>query len=219
MIAIEDFEKFSKDNGMVHVRIYADGAGDKNGEFENALAGNFSLIKERILNPFNEQFKADIRANRPKVEAEHLTGKTWQAREVMGILVDAVGSVSFAVSRVYDLSRQEQKLNSILNMNKFSFLMKALGVEELAAVDGSSSLTEEQLTAIETALSAAEAARVKAEKDLQTANLRIAVLEKELEKKPGAEPAGELDTEMQSGPKGEETFFGRFSRLENEFNS
>jgi chromosome segregation ATPase len=240
MIAFEDFEKFIKDeNGITHVRVYADGADDKNGEFENAITGNFKLIKERVLNPHNEQFKADIKANRPKVKAEHLTGKTWEAREVMGILVDAIGTLQYTVNRVAEIANKTNSNNNI-SMNKFTFLLAALGMSEIAVdADGYSSFTEEQLSAIETALNTANTnmrtaqnARTKAETDLQTANRaktqletdlqtansRITVLEKELEKKPGANPADVNDDSDPSKQTGEETFGVRFSRLKEEFN-
>jgi ClpP class serine protease len=244
LIAFENVEKFGKDDrGMVHVRVYADGSEDKNGMFEDAITGNFNLIKEQVLNPHNERFKTDIKANRPKVEAKHLTGRSWEAREVMGILVDAIGTLQYAANRVAEIAQaeKEDKINSsnnILGMKNFPLLLAALGMSEIAVdADGFSSFTEQQLSAVEAALSAANlnlrtaqdartraetdlqtanTAKTKLETDLQTANSRITVLEKELAKKPGAESADdEGDTDQQ--PKGEESFYGRFARMNKEF--
>jgi ClpP class serine protease len=253
LIAFEEFEKFVKSpDGITHVRIYADGSDDKNGEFETALTGNFKLIKEKILNPVNEQFKADVKANRPKVTNEHLTGKTFKASEILGILVDAIGSLQDAVNRVAALADADKKnknaSNNTLNMDKYPLLFSALGVNELAITDGSSSLSEQQLTAIENALATERNARTQAqtelaaasanlaaantnletanaaktiiENNLQNANNRITVLEKELEKKPGAKPLEEeQNANPDATPTADETFFGRFSRLQKELNS
>jgi protease-4 len=228
MIAFEDFEKFVRDeSGIVHVRIYADGAENKNEEFEQAITGNFKFIKEQILNPVNEQFKLDIKNNRPKVAKEHLTGKTFTAKDVIGILVDTVGTLQYTVDRVAKLAQNNSKIYNNTDMNKYPSLLRTLEVSELAVIDGQSSLNEEQLQTVETALAKASAnetnlqnaitAKTQAETNLQTANERIAVLEKELEKKPGANPAGEKPEPEPA--QGEETFYGRFNRLKKEFNN
>jgi ClpP class serine protease len=237
MISIEDFEKFGKDqNGMVHVRIYADGSEDKNGEFEKALTGDFKLIKESILNPTNETFKADIKRNRPKVTDEHLTGKSFKAKDVLGVLVDSVNSFQWAVNRVAELAELAEKegkniannfQTNILTMNKLPLLLAALALTDLQLQDGQATLTEEQLEKIEAALNksqtelqTANASLQTTKTELQTANSRIEILEKELNKKPGAQSADEA-----AGKSGEtsntdnETFYGRFLRMQQEMYS
>lgn len=148
MIQIDDYPKEAKDeNGRVHLRIYADGSEEKNDEFESALAGDFKLVKERILNPTNEKFKADIRANRPDVRDDQLKGRTYNAGEVLGTLIDSIGSFDAAVAKVVELSNI-----NITKMEGLEHLQAVPGCADLTMVDNSTSLNKEQLEAIDTAI-------------------------------------------------------------------
>lgn len=148
MIQLADFPKQVRDNdGMVHVRVYADGADEKNGEYEAALEGNFELIKERVLNPANERFKADIRKNRPAVKDDQLKGRTYNAKEVEGTLIDAVDNFESAVAKILELSN----LN-ITQMKGHENLQSLESCRDLQMVDGYVSLNGEQLAEIENAL-------------------------------------------------------------------
>lgn len=113
LIQFQDFPKYSKlDDGSINVRVYADGSEEKNEEYEDALEGNFKLIKERILNPHNEQFKADMRTNRPNVKDEHLKGRTYAAKDVVSVLVDDIGDFQSAVDAVITINNQRTNLNN-----------------------------------------------------------------------------------------------------------
>lgn len=152
MIQLEDWPKQVKDsNGIVHLRVYADGADEKNEEYEKALEGDFSLIKERVLNPSNERFKADIRKNRPAVREDQLKGRTYEAKDAVGTLIDAIGSFNTAVAKVMELST----LN-ITQMNGFDKLQSLDTCHDLQMVDNCVSLNGEQLAEIEKALAELE---------------------------------------------------------------
>lgn len=148
MIQLEDWPKQAKNSdGFMHLRIYADGAEEKNDEYEKALEGDFSLIKERILNPHNERFKADIRKNRPAVREDQLKGRTYEAKDAVGTLIDAIGSFNSAVAKVMELS----PLN-ITQMKGFKNLQSLDTCHDLQMVDDCVSLNGEQLGEIEKAL-------------------------------------------------------------------
>jgi len=150
------------------VTIYADDAFEKNEEYEKAINDfDFKLTKENILNPHNKQFIADIKKNRTGVEDKHLHGKTFPAGEVIGALVDSIGSFDDAVQKVLELSKYEkedktaqgsskgqaaQNQSIKTDMKQFGNVNAALGVESLEAVDEVVSLNEDQLQAIDTAL-------------------------------------------------------------------
>lgn len=148
MIQLEDWPKQVKDsNGIVHLRVYADGAEEKNDEYEKALEGDFSLIKERILNPHNERFKADIRSNRPNVSDDQLKGRTYEAKDVVGTLIDAIGRFDTAVAKVMELST----LN-ISKMEGYKNIQSLESCHDLQEVDGFVTLNNEQLAEIEAAI-------------------------------------------------------------------
>jgi len=149
MAQLEDFPKQARDNnsGFLHLRVFADGADEKNIEYEKALEGDFSLIKERILNPLNERFKADIRKNRPAVREDQLKGRTYEAKDAVGTLIDAIGSFESAVAKVMELSTI-----NITQMKGHENLQSLDTCRDLQMVDGYVSLNGEQLAEIDTAI-------------------------------------------------------------------
>ncbi len=148
VIQIADFPKKATDSeGRLHLRIYADGSEDKNGEFESALEGDFKLIKERVLNPTNEKFKADIRKNRPATREDQLTGRTYMAKEVLGTLIDSLGNFDAAVVKVVELSNI-----NIQKMEGLKHLQAVPGCANLEMVEGTVDLNQEQLEAVDSAI-------------------------------------------------------------------
>lgn len=146
------------DSGVITARIYADAATDKNAAFEQALQGNFSVIKEERLNPINEQFRADMKANRPALAEEHLTGKVFPASEAVGTFIDAIGPFADAVAAVMDIA-QNQNSQNLQHQNsmkdKFPLLMAIAAFADLVfAEDGSATLQASQFEALEEELRA-----------------------------------------------------------------
>lgn len=179
--------KSKSDEDFFNVRevtIYADQAFEKNEEYEKAINEfDFKLTKEHILNPHNEQFVNDIKANRPGVEDKHLHGRTFPASEVVGALVDSIGSFETAVKRVLALSDYKQpsasnstqaagtKNNSIM---KFNLIQSALGLSDkdfVTEADGRRTFTQEEMEALETALGENNSEELQAQ--LDTANETI----------------------------------------------
>lgn len=186
------------------VTIYADDAFEKNEEYEQAINEfNFKPAKERLLNPHNEQFVNDMKAQLPGVEDKHLHGRTFQAGEVIGSLVDSIGSFDDAVNRVIVLANYQKEIpasnsggqpennnHSIQTSMKFQKIQSALAQDSLEfEADGRRTFTEDEMTAIEAAIgetSSAElehqleqenAARIAAETSVQT--LEASVTEKD----------------------------------------
>ncbi|MHC1781004.1 MAG: S49 family peptidase [Bacteroidales bacterium] len=157
LVQLQGFPKYSKlENGLVVARIYADAASEKNDEYEAALEGNFTLIKERSLNPHNEQFIADVKSNRPNVKDDQLKGRTYNAGDVVGTLIDSIGTFNDAVNLVISLAKpasqptgNNQNSNNTKKMEGLENLNKIQSVNGLELVDGHASLNEEQLTDIE----------------------------------------------------------------------
>jgi len=105
--------------GVIHQRIYADDATQKNEEFETAInEGNFKLTRERILNPLNFEFVSEIRNNRPGVEDKHLHGRAFPAGEVVGSLVDSIGDFNYAIQRVIALSGYQPSIETSSGRNE-----------------------------------------------------------------------------------------------------
>jgi protease-4 len=186
MIVWEGRKNKSPENslGDVSVTIYADDASDKNIEYEKAINEfDFTLAKERILNPMNKKFQSDVTANRQAVLHEHLTGRTFQASEVMGSLIDSIGDFQSAVDRLLILANYTPEIpqlqnhksnNSNKEMKQFRHLNLALDLPALEATDEGVFLNEEQLTLVEERLEANQ--QLVSERDASRQSLDEAVL-------------------------------------------
>lgn len=91
-----------------YVEITAEESPDKNLEYRKAAEGDYSLLKEE-LSRLTTEFQEMVRAGRPSVADETLTGKVYAADEVMGQLVDEVGSWRHAINSVFALADDMSK--------------------------------------------------------------------------------------------------------------
>jgi ClpP class serine protease len=93
--------------------LVADQSFDKNKSVNLLLKGDYETYKAEVLNPLAERFQQHMKATRPLATDEFLTGKTYFAKDVMGVFVDGIGDLEFAVSRVRELSRKNVSLKGI----------------------------------------------------------------------------------------------------------
>ena len=154
---ISGYPKFRKDSGgYVRARVYADEAFEKNGGYEAALEGNFQILKETTINPMNEQFINDMKANRPNVQEEQLHGREYFAKNVIGSLIDSIGSFEDAMNAVIELAAAAQEENNSStqqNMEQYPTLQAMPAFEgQVFDQDGSTHLQQVQLEAVEAAL-------------------------------------------------------------------
>lgn len=156
MMTVSGWPKFRRDSdGYVQLRIYADQSEEKNADYEAALEGNAQIIKENVLNPLAEMFIRDMKANRPASTDDQLKGRTYFARDVVGTLIDSIGTFDDAVNEVIALAQAAQKNNTSQNqMAKYNRIESIPELQEqVYAEDGSTVLQGCQLDAIERALS------------------------------------------------------------------
>lgn len=156
MIQLQGPKSFSTNqNGIVTARIYATESTEKNEDYEQALDGKFELIRTNMLDPINEQFVADMKKNRKGCTQEHLKGKTFFASDVVGSLVDSIGSLQYAIDRAAALANErktnlkpknKQQMPELTNLNAIE------SVQGFEMQDGTVSFNQDQLQAIETAL-------------------------------------------------------------------
>lgn len=183
----------ANEDGEIQVRIYADGAEDKNAEYEAAINEfNFSPVKESLLNPLNAKFKTDVKSQRPAVIDEQLKGKTYFAKDVVGTLIDAIGPFELAVERVKALANYKSttskgskqiSINNNPMAKQFLHVNQVLSVEALEGSDEGVFLNEEQLQSIEESLELNQ--QLVTERDAavqltQTANTTIETLQQEV---------------------------------------
>ena len=164
MIELQGYpRKSTSQDGLVRMRIYADGSEEKNSEYEKALDGDEKPIRENLLNPMAEDFRNDVKANRPAAQDTQLKGRTYFAQDTIGTLTDAIGGIAEAVSETIRLSKQ-----NITKMQGFKQLQSLATCHDLTMVDGHVTLDGEQIAEINAALEEAEAAKALTQADAQT---------------------------------------------------
>ena len=116
--------------GDIQVTIYADGAEEKNVEYEQAINEfNFKPAKDKILNPLNAKFKSDVLSQRPAVTKAQLTGRTYFASEVKGTLIDSIGTFDYALERVLSLSNFKEDNKQKRNQSTAKEIQKTPAVK------------------------------------------------------------------------------------------
>lgn len=93
-------------DGYRYIELVSVTSPDKNAEVREAADGKTEKLQEE-LNRLGEEFRETVRQNRPLIKEEHLTGKTFDADEVMGELVDEIGDFNRAIECVFELAGQK----------------------------------------------------------------------------------------------------------------
>ena len=90
-------------DGYRYIELVSVTSPDKNAEYREAVDGKTEKLQEQ-LDVLGEEFRETVRQYRPRVKEEHLTGKTFDADEVMGALVDEIGDYTRAIETVFELA-------------------------------------------------------------------------------------------------------------------
>lgn len=103
-LTLEDWSDALAQEGIKVHEIYADKSKDKNADVKEAFAGNYTPIKESLINPMNESFLASVKKNRygkGLKSAEVLTGKVFMGQQAIDNgLIDRIGTLADAVKAV-----------------------------------------------------------------------------------------------------------------------
>ena len=92
----------------IFVERYAEGSPYKNKTLRDLADGDDTLLMQE-LSKSAEDYKAMVRANRPSVTEEQLLGADYEASEVMGTMVDGVGTMQSCIDRILELSGNAQQ--------------------------------------------------------------------------------------------------------------
>jgi ClpP class serine protease len=196
LIELQSFKKIDEDKttGERYVRIYADQSTEKNSEFEAAINDlNFKPIIENILNPSAEKFINDMKVNRPNIKEEQLTGKLFKASEVVGTLIDQIGTFKDAVNKVIELSTFNLITNKTNNkMTKeelkqqhpdvYASIMNEGAIQEKDRVQAWLAFSEIDMNAVQEGIEKGENVTQKTMAEMgvkQTSKLNLKVIESE----------------------------------------
>lgn len=182
LMQFADMQPYWEKQGIKFHMVTASTSPDKVAMWEELRAGKYESYIKEILDPLDEKFMNTIRENCPNATDEHLTGKVFFARDVMGVFVDSIGTLEDAILRASKLAPAKDEITNPKNkvkrsMKQFTKLNAVLGLESLESVEESVSLNEEQLDLVETALS--EPDTISAERDSAITERDTVILERD----------------------------------------
>lgn len=90
-------------DGTRYIEIVGNDSPDKNDWYREAAEGNYEKLRE-IIDKDTEEFHQTVRENRPLVKEEMMTGKVFEAQELIPALVDEIGDMNRAIQAVFDLA-------------------------------------------------------------------------------------------------------------------
>ena len=90
-------------DGTRYIEIVGDESPDKNDWYREAAQGNYEKLRE-MINKDTEEFHQTVRENRPLVEDWMLTGKVFEAQELIPALVDEIGDFDRAIECGFELA-------------------------------------------------------------------------------------------------------------------
>ncbi len=113
MISFADLQPYWEKMGVKFHKIYAPESTHKNLAFENALKGNYELMKKEVLSPIAQKFQSDVRSFRKgKVDITQkgiLNGKMYYANDAIRFgLADELGNINYAIKRANDLAKNRK---------------------------------------------------------------------------------------------------------------
>ncbi len=177
-----DWQPHWEKKGVKFHTVTASTSPEKNKAFDELREGNYDAYIKEVLDPIDKKFMDVIKERFTDCEDQHLTGKVFFARDVMGVFVNSIGTLGDAVTRAYQLSNPEvensnHNLNNTRSMKQFAKLNAVLGLDALESVDEAVSMNEEQLELVESALlqndQAVANARTEAETQRDAANASL----------------------------------------------
>ena len=92
-------------DGYRYVELVGRDCPEKNDWYREAAAGEYEKLQAE-LDKDTEEFHNEVRAGRPLVSDDMLTGKVFEAQEVIPALVDEIGDMNRAIECVFELANQ-----------------------------------------------------------------------------------------------------------------
>ena len=117
MLHYLDFTKWMRNEGIEEVQILSSFSPDKNKfNFSEPSETDIQLIQSDMLDPFALEFREAVKAARPGISNEALTGNTYLGNQAIQLgMADYMGGFNDAVELVMDLSQSQKKSSVSMN--------------------------------------------------------------------------------------------------------
>jgi len=109
MLSFADVQPYYEAQGVKFHRINATQSTDKNKVFEELLKGNYDEYRNSDLNPLADEFIRSVNSFR-NLSKEQITGKTFFAKDVLGTMVDSIGTLDDCANFIYQNSKNKNTM-------------------------------------------------------------------------------------------------------------
>ncbi len=171
---IVDFNGLWEKLGAKVHEMYATESTEKNSDFREVFKGNYEPYIKNVLDPIVATFHTDMKSTRPGLNEKVFAGGTWTGANSLEMgLIDELGTIQTAISKVFELADKSSNQNLNTDMSKQLVKVQAvLGLDApLASTEEKGSyLNAEQLDALENELVELEATNTQLQTDLDAAN-------------------------------------------------
>lgn len=225
MMSVNPKGMIEKEGGKLHL-IYATKSTQKNHAFnELILNDDVNPMREDVLDPLQATFEKDVKAMRPDIDNSVFNGAVFAPDQALELgMVDSIGSLEDAVSRVITLSRKQNNNNqnnsnqeTIMETTPRPALQNVLGIDApLAATEENGSyLNQDQLDTIEQSLEQGATAQTELETAQTTIQQGADELSQALTDQETAqnEIIAALDVEVQEGQTAQEAILNSIAAL------
>ena len=123
MMSFADMQPAYERMGVKFHEIYSSLSNEKNKDFEEIRKGNYENYRKETLDPLAVEFRNSVQQNRP-LEENQLTGKTFFAKDVVGSMIDQIGSIEDAANFIYNNQANNQANNQLNNQTQKTIEME-----------------------------------------------------------------------------------------------
>jgi ClpP class serine protease len=102
-------------NGEVNFTVISVTSPNKNAAIESAINNNDTSLMQAEVNKLHLDFQASTKAARPNIKPEQMLGDMFPASQVVGTMIDAIGTEQQAIAKLIELSTAQKV---IINKNK-----------------------------------------------------------------------------------------------------
>lgn len=101
--------------GEVTFTVISTTSPNKNAATESAIQNNDTTLMQKEVNKLHLDFQASTRAARPNITEAQMMGDMFPASQVVGTMIDAIGTEAEAIAKIIELSTAQ---NNLSNKNK-----------------------------------------------------------------------------------------------------
>lgn len=107
-------------NGEINFMVISETSPNKNEATERAINNSDTSLMQAQVNKLHLDFQSTTKKARPNIKDSQMTGEMYPASEVVGTMIDAIGSQQDAINKILELSNTNDTFNENSNTNNMT---------------------------------------------------------------------------------------------------